>query len=83
MYLLNPKGAIVWKYETDGQIWSSPSYYDNIIYFGSDDGFIYSVSSNSIFLKWKSKLNGRVRSSSPCLSKDLLFIGNMKEECNA
>jgi eukaryotic-like serine/threonine-protein kinase len=74
MYLLNPNGEIVWKYETDGQIWSSPSYYDNMIYFGSDDGFIYSVSPNGS-LKWKSKLNGRVRSSSPCLSKGLLFIG--------
>jgi outer membrane protein assembly factor BamB len=74
MYLLDPKGEIVWKYETNGQIWSSPSYYDNMIYFGSDDGFIYSVCSNGS-LNWKSKLNGRVRSSSPCLSKDLLFIG--------
>jgi outer membrane protein assembly factor BamB len=44
------------------------------VYFGSDDGFIYSVDSDGS-LKWKSKLNGKIRSSSPCLYGDLIFIG--------
>jgi outer membrane protein assembly factor BamB len=74
LYLVSAKGEIIWKYGTKGQIWSSPSYYENIIYFGSDDGFIYSVNSDGT-LRWKSKLNGKVRSSSPCLSEDSIFIG--------
>jgi outer membrane protein assembly factor BamB len=74
LYFLDERGEIIWKYETNGQVWSSPSYYDNRIYFGSDDGFIYSVDSDGL-LRWKSKLNGKVRSSSPCLSENLIFIG--------
>ncbi|MGI0021932.1 MAG: PQQ-binding-like beta-propeller repeat protein, partial [Nitrososphaeraceae archaeon] len=36
--------------------------------------FIYSVDSDGS-LKWKSKLSGKIRSSSPCLYGDLIFIG--------
>lgn len=74
LYLLSPRGEIIWNFETKGQVWSSPSYHENIIYFGSDDGFVYSVLTDRS-LRWKSKLNGKIRSSSPCVSEDSVFIG--------
>jgi outer membrane protein assembly factor BamB len=60
-------------------VWSSPSYNGNEIFIGSDDGFLYCLDIDGRLI-WKTKLNGKVRSSSPCLSFDedqssSLFIG--------
>ena len=62
-----------------GEVWSSPSYNGNEIFIGSDDGFLYCLDIDGKLI-WKSKLNGKIRSSSPCLSFDddqssSLFIG--------
>ena len=72
-------GKILWTFETGGEVWSSPSYNGNEIFIGSDDGFLYSLDIDGKLI-WKSKLNGKIRSSSPCLSFDddqssSLFIG--------
>jgi hypothetical protein len=72
-------GNIQWKFETGGEIWSSPSYNGSEIFIGSDDGFLYCLDIDGK-LVWKTKLNGKIRSSSPCLSFDenqtaTVFIG--------
>jgi outer membrane protein assembly factor BamB len=72
-------GNIRWKLETGGEVWSSPSYNGNEIFIGSDDGFVYCLDIDGKLL-WKTKLNGKIRSSSPCLSFDedqrpSVFIG--------
>src|SRR5436309_4274848 len=83
-------GDLLWKFETSGQIWSSPSHNGknnisspshngkNNIFIGSDDGFLYCLDKDGKLL-WKTKLNGKIRSSSPCLSFDeqspSVFIG--------
>jgi outer membrane protein assembly factor BamB len=72
-------GNIRWKFETGGEVWSSPSYNGNEIFIGSDDGFLYCLDMDGKLL-WKTKLNGKIRSSSPCLSFDedqrpSVFIG--------
>jgi eukaryotic-like serine/threonine-protein kinase len=59
-------------------VWSS-SYNGNEIFIGSDDGFLYCLDIEGKLI-WKTKLNGKIRSSSPCLSFDddqssSLFIG--------
>jgi outer membrane protein assembly factor BamB len=72
-------GNIRWKFETGGEVWSSPSYNGGQIFIGSDDGFLYCLDMDGKLL-WKTKLNGKIRSSSPCLSFDedqrpSVFIG--------
>lgn len=71
-------GDLLWKFETGGQVWSSPSYNGNKIFIGCDDGFLYCLDQDGKLL-WKIKLNGKIRSSSPCLSSNegnpLIFIG--------
>ena len=63
-------GNVRWKFETGGEVWSSPSYNGNEIFIGSDDdGFLYCLDIDGK-LQWKTKLNGKIRSSSPCLSFD-------------
>jgi len=72
-------------FETGGEVWSSASYNGNEIFIGSDDGFVYYLDINGKLL-WKTKLNGKIRSSSPCLSFDedqnsSLFLGTYNGGC--
>jgi outer membrane protein assembly factor BamB len=68
-------GYLKWTFEALGEIWSSPSFNGDSIFVGCDDGFLYCLNLDGK-LKWKTKLNGKIRSSSPCLSEDnLIFIG--------
>ncbi len=69
-------GNLKWTFATQGEIWSSPSFNGDQIFVGCDDGFLYCLSLDGK-LEWKTKLNGKIRSSSPCLSEDnnLIFIG--------
>jgi outer membrane protein assembly factor BamB len=75
IYAIDMKGNLKWVFETEDEIWSSPSFNGDKIFIGSDDGFLYSLDLDGS-LEWKAKLNGKVRSSSPCLTSDgLIFIG--------
>jgi outer membrane protein assembly factor BamB len=72
-------GNIIWKLDTGGEIWSSASYNGDEVFIGSDDGFLYCLDVDGK-LRWKTKLNGKIRSSSPCLSlnedrSSSVFIG--------
>ncbi len=42
--LLTPKhGDLIWSYQTDANIYSSPAVVNGVAYFGSYDGNIYAV----------------------------------------
>ncbi len=68
IYALEAKsGDLLWVFQTGGEVWSSPSYNGEHIFVGSDDGLLYCLDIDGKLL-WKTKLKGKVRSSSPCLS---------------
>jgi outer membrane protein assembly factor BamB len=50
----------LWTFKTAGAIWSSPVLADNVVYFGSDDGNLYSVFANSGKQVWQFKTNGKI-----------------------
>jgi eukaryotic-like serine/threonine-protein kinase len=52
----------LWTFTTQGEIWSSPTIQDGVIYFGSDDHFLYALELVKHQVKWKFKTNGLVRS---------------------
>jgi outer membrane protein assembly factor BamB len=62
-------GNVRWVFETDGEVWSSASFNGKEIFIGSDDGFLYCLDADGK-LFWKTKLNGKIRSSTPCLSNN-------------
>ncbi len=45
-----------WGYLTDGWILSTPFFDGSAVYFGSDDGNVYTVDANSGNLRWKAQL---------------------------
>jgi outer membrane protein assembly factor BamB len=70
-----PDGPIakpVWTFQTGGAIWSSPSTTDGVVYFGSNDGFIYALQTKDGKTVWKFKTGGAVFSK-PTIDGDHLY----------
>ena len=54
VYALDAKtGAIRWEFMTEGPVRCVPTFWDNRVYFGSDDGFVYCVKARNGGLVWK------------------------------
>ncbi len=69
----NP-GRIKWYFKTNGSIAGSPVLdYNGNIYFGSTDGYLYSLNSAGE-LRWKYKANGAINST-PLVYENKIFFG--------
>lgn len=76
LYALTPSGTLKWKYQTNGRTWSSPAIdKDEILYFGSEDGYIYAVDSSGS-LKWKYQTDNLVGSSPAIGSDGIIYVGS-------
>src|SRR5690242_5301093 len=53
---------VKWKFVTGSRVVGSPVIYENAIYFGSDDGNVYSIDAASGRQLWKARTRGPV----PC-----------------
>lgn len=60
-------------FETNGYIRASPVIGNNLIYFQSYDGYVYSLY-NNLALHWKTNINGFSLYNNPCLSHDNNFL---------
>jgi outer membrane protein assembly factor BamB len=50
-----------WFFTTNGPVRCPPSYYDNKLYFSSDDGYVYCISAADGSLVWKYSPTGQTR----------------------
>ena len=69
------KGKLKWKFKTEGEVSSSPAIMDSVVYFGSSDGNLYAVDSQTGQLKWKFKAESRV-DSSPAMIDGVVYFGS-------
>lgn len=68
-------GSLIWKFKTDGDIFSSPAVAESLVYIGSNDYFMYAVDQATGQLRWKFETGGAVHSS-PIAVGDKLFFGS-------
>jgi outer membrane protein assembly factor BamB len=73
MNLASHSFSVLWTYQTGKSIWGTSTLEDDMIYFGSDDGFLYAINSMSGVMRWKFMTAGAIRSR-PALSDERLFI---------
>ena len=64
---------VAWDYDA-GNVESTPFYYDDIIYFGSDDGHLYGLNDDGK-VEFNKKLGDELKSS-PIVVKDSIYIGS-------
>ncbi len=76
MYALNAQnGSQKWRYQTGGQIHSSPVIVDGLAIFGSTDGNVYALHTNDGSLGWIYPTGGPV-TASPVVVNGSVYIGS-------
>ena len=66
---------VKWTFPTGGRVVSSPVAQDGVIFFGSDDGYVYAVDAGSGRQIWKRGTNGPV-SATPAVANGTVYIGS-------
>ncbi len=64
---------VIWDYDCDN-VASTPFYYKDVIYFGSDDGHLYGLNDDGK-VEFNKKLDGELKSS-PAVVDDTIYIGS-------
>jgi len=66
---------VKWSFATGGRIVSSPVTQDGVIFFGSDDGYVYAVDAANGRQVWRRGTKGPV-SATPAIDHGVLYIGS-------
>ena len=75
-------GKIIWKTSLPGRAESSPVVVGTSVYFGCEDGKLYSVSTVNGHVRWATQLGGPVKAA-PAYYGGRLFVGDYGGEMNA
>ena len=67
---------LLWKFETGGTVYSSPSIADGKVYFGSHDSYLYCLDSDTGKLLWKYE-TGSFVFSSPAVVDGKIYFGSL------
>lgn len=68
-------GKVKWRFQTKGQVISSPTVSGGLVYLGSSDRYLYAVERESGAEKWKFKTESRV-ASSPAVADGSVYVGS-------
>jgi eukaryotic-like serine/threonine-protein kinase len=66
---------IKWKFPTGDRVVSSPVWHDKVLYFGSDDGNVYAVDSQTGRQVWKRATAGPVPAT-PAVANGIVYVGS-------
>lgn len=67
-------GEVLWKYKTDGKVFSTPAIEGDYVVVGSTDGYVYALDLKNGALKWKYKCQMSVLGS-PAIFAGKVYIG--------
>ena len=71
------QGTLIWRYQTQGAVVSSPACAYDMLIVGSYDGYLYAIDEGDGSLKWRYQTDGEVRSS-PAIGPDgLIYVGSL------
>jgi len=68
-------GALRWRFQTEGNIASSPVVAGETVFVGSKDQCLYALAENSGTLRWKFQTRGQIHSS-PAVVGEMVFVGS-------
>ena len=68
-------GILDWRFKTGNKIWSTPSYFEGVVYLTSFDHYLYAINLTEGTLIWKFKSDGAIVSR-PAIIGDNLFFGS-------
>jgi eukaryotic-like serine/threonine-protein kinase len=68
-------GRELWRFKTNGPVWSSPAVAGQIVYCGSNDGNMIALDKTSGTERWRFKTNDKIFSS-PVVSDGMIYFGS-------
>ncbi len=75
-------GKTLWKRSLPDRAESSPVVVGRSVYFGSEDGRLYSLSTRNGNVRWSTQLSGPVKAA-PAYYRGVLYVGDYGGEMNA
>ena len=67
--------TLLWRYETGGNVDSSPAMVDGVAYVGSDDKYLYALDARTGDLRWQYETGDDVNSS-PAVVDGVVYFGS-------
>lgn len=64
-----------WVVSTHGEVYSSPTVVDGVVYVGSSDSYLYALNATTGKLLWKAKTGDWIRSS-PTVVNGVVYVGS-------
>lgn len=71
----NGKPYRKWRFDSNGEVRSSPAVSGGVVYFGTKDGYLNAVDSLTGRTRWQFDLGGYPVRSSPAISNRTVFVG--------
>lgn len=65
----------VWRFDTAGELYSSPAVVDGIVYIGSKSGYLFALNAENGNEQWRLELGDFIVRSSPAVIGDKIFVG--------
>lgn len=65
----------VWRFDTAGELYSSPAVVDGTVFIGSKSGFLFALSASDGSEQWRADLGDYIVRSSPAVIDDRVYIG--------
>ncbi|MBN1232424.1 MAG: PQQ-binding-like beta-propeller repeat protein [Candidatus Coatesbacteria bacterium] len=72
-------GGIIWTYDFDTPIYSSPEVSDGIVYIGAEDKYVYAINAENKSLVWRSLTISKFSFGKPCISNSKVFIAGCRD----
>jgi serine/threonine protein kinase/outer membrane protein assembly factor BamB len=72
----NEPGTALWHLRPGGPVRSGLAFHDNVLYVGSDDGYLYAIDTTGPALSWKHKTGGAIRSQI-LVTGGLVYFGSL------
>lgn len=67
-------GGVLWRFQTEGTVRSTPALADGVVYVGSSDGHLYALDAESGRMVWSFDAGSPI-ASSPAVADDVILVG--------
>lgn len=65
-----------WRFDSGGELYSSPAVADRVLYVGSKSGFLYAIDAGTGDERWHVDLGQYIVRSSPAIAGDRIYVTN-------
>lgn len=77
------KGTPTWTYPTEGDMFGSPVFFNGLVIFADDEGYVYALRADDGAVAWKVQVSDKRFWSTPAVVDGVVYIGGMDKRLYA